>query len=368
MQHFADLPDPRVLGRTTHPLMSLVLIALCAVVSGAQGWQDIADFAQDRKDWLAGWLALPNGVPSECTFRRVLSALEPKTFHACVRSWVASLAQPLQGQVVAFDGKVLLGALRRTPWGKCLHQVHVWAVKQRLLLAHQAVDGACDEPKAIRRLLDLIALPGALATGDAAYCSRPMAQSILDAGADYLLQLKGNRAALYHAVEAFFQRAHADRFAHWTVRHVRSQARGHGREEIREAWSVAASAVALPGASWPSMRSLTQIVRTRVVKGHRTEHTHYYVSSLPPKVRTIASAAREHWGVENNLHWVLDVQMGEDSCVVRDELGAQNLATLRRLSLQMLQQDSSYTRGIAAKRAKAARCTEDLEHILRLGI
>ena len=220
----------------------------------------------------------------------------------------------------------------------------------------------------MRQLLSLVELRGAVATGDAAHCSVATARAILDTGADYLLHLKANRATLYDAVAAFFAAADATRFANVEARHCRREEHGHGRDEIREAWSVRASAVVLRGAEWPALRSITRLERTRVVRGERTVETHFYLSSLPPKVRRIAAAAREHWGVENNLHWVLDVQMGEDGCTIHNEQGAQNFGALRRVALTLLQRETTLKRGLAAKRAKAGRNTAYLERVLTQGI
>lgn len=366
--HFASLKDPRVVGRTAHPFLTVLVMALVGVICGANGWDDVEDIVEDRKEWFAGFLEMPNGVPSADTFRRVLSALRPEAFSECVSSWVRSLAEPLDGQVVAFDGKTLRGALKRTPWGESLHQVHVWSCKQRLLLAQTSVAGAPEESEAVRRLLELVELKGATATGDAAHCSAKTAQSIVNASGNYLLHLKGNRASLFHAVEGFFTRACAEGFGDVKVRHARSEETGHGREEIREVWTVPAAAIELPGVEWPSLRSVTLIERTRAIKDERTTERHYYLSSLSPQVRRIEAAVREHWRIENELHWVLDVQMGEDACAIHDEAGAQNFGTLRRVSLMMLKRETTLKRGIAAKRAKAARNSTYLERVLSLGI
>jgi predicted transposase YbfD/YdcC len=343
-------------------------MALVGVLCGADGWDDLEEIARDREDWFARLVDMPKGVPSADTFRRVRSALRPSAFADCVRSWVQSLAEPLDGQVVAFDGKTIRGALKRTPWSECLHQVHVWSCNQRLLLAQTGVAGAPEESVAVRKLLGLVELRGAIATGDAAHCSHETARTILNAGGDYLLHLKANRGTHYEAVASFFEGARASRFAGIEARRCRVAERGHGRGEVREAWSVDARAVPLPGAPWPSLRSVTLIERTRVLDGQGTTERHFYLSSLPPSVRRIAAAAREHWHVESQLHWVLDVQLGEDASTIHDEYGAQNFGALRRVSLMMLQRDVTLQRGIAAKRAKAARNTDYLEHVLALGI
>lgn len=367
-EHFAPLKDPRVVGRTSHPLMTILVMAIAGVMCGANGWEDLEDIAQDRKDWFARFLDMPDGVPDANTFRRVISRLRPDQFMACISSWVQSLAKPLEGQVVAFDGKTIRGALKRTPLGMALHQVHVWSCRQGLLLAQTGVRGAPEESEAMRRLLELVELKGAIVTADAAHCSAKTAQSVLDAGADYVLHLKGNRAALHSEVEAFFAQACEGNFAGVDVHHCRKEEQGHGRKELREAWTVPRAALDIERFEWPSLRSVTRIERTREVDGKRTVERHYFLSSLAPRVKRIESAVREHWQVENGLHWALDVQMGEDACPIRDEVGAQNFGALRRLTLMMLKRDTTSKRGIAAKRAKASRNTVYLEHLLTRGI
>lgn len=366
-EFFGALEDPRVVARSDHPLLTIVVMALCAVIAGCNGWDDIEEFGHDRRTWFESFLALPKGVPSADTFRRVLRALRPDAFAACMAAWVQSLAQPLAGQIVAFDGKALRGAMARSPYGRALHLVHVWAAKQRLLLAQAAVAGAPGEPDAVRALLALVDLRGAIATGDAAHCSAATAQAIRDAGADYVLHLKGNRAELHGPVATYFEMARACDFADVEVRHVRTTARGHGRVEVREAWSVPAADLDLPTASWPDLRSVTLIERTRTIGDASTTERHFYLASLEPNVRRIATAAREHWAVENDLHWVLDVQMGDDACAVADANAAQNLASLRRIGAMLLKREPSLQRGVAAKQAKAARNVDYLERVLACG-
>lgn len=371
--HFEPLDDPRVVGRTDHPLLTVVLIAVIAVIGGAEGWEEIEDFGEDRKDWFTRFLDMTNGVPSASTFYRVFRALDPAAFQACMRSWVTALAGVLAGEVVAFDGKTLRGALARAPLGAKLHMVNVWACKQKLVLAQKPVEGAPEEIAGVRDLLAVLDLKGALVTADAAHCCRETAQAILDREADYLLHLKANRAAAYEAAVGFFTTARANGFTDVTVRHARTEDDAHGRVEIREAWSIPASACPLPGEEWPGLKSITLIERTRVVKSEVSREQHVFLGSLPPTVRRILASTREHWQIENGLHWRLDVQMGEDRCTVHDANAAANLASMRAMALTLLQKDDTCrrgkrVRGIAAKRAKAGRNTAYLEHVLSLGI
>jgi predicted transposase YbfD/YdcC len=290
-----------------------------------------------------------------------------------MQSWVRSLAECLAGQVVAFDGKTLRGALARAPMGSKLHVVNVWACEQRLLLAQHAVEGAPEEIAGMRDLLAVLELKGALVTADAAHCCRETAQQIVTGEADYLLHLKANRAAAYEVAVGYFTTARADGFAGVTVRHSRTEDEGHGRVEMREAWSIPSKACELPGEAWPSLKSITFVERTRTVGEKTSCELHIFLSSLAPSAKRLAKAARDHWGIENGLHWRLDVQMGEDQCAVHEANAAANLAAIRGIALSLLLRDDTSrrgkrVRGVAAKRAKAGRNVEYLEHVLSLGI
>ena len=225
----------------------------------------------------------------------------------------------------------------------------------------------------MRDLLAVLDLKGALVTADAAHCCRETAQAVVAREADYLLHLKANRGAAYEVAVGYFTAARADGFAGVTVRHSRSEEVHHGRVEVREAWSIPAKVVELPGEAWPSLKSLTFVERTRTVRDEATCELHVFLSSLAPSVKRLARSAREHWQIENGLHWTLDVQMGEDRCSVHEANAAAHLAAMRGLALNLLQRDDTCRRGkrvrvIAAKRAKAGRNIEYLEHVLSLGI
>jgi predicted transposase YbfD/YdcC len=366
IKHFAALEDPRVVGRSDHPLLTVITVALVGVICGAEGWDDIHEVALDKQAWLEKFVPMPAGVPSADTVRRVVGAVKPEAFSACVSEWVQSLAEPLDGQVVAFDGKTLRGALKRSPLSKTLHQVHAWATKQRLLLAQVGVAGAPEEVDAVRRMLDLIELRGAIITADAAHCCAETAAKAVDAGADYVLQLKGNRASLHAAVEAFFEGAADDDSV--VIRHAQASNAGHGRKEHRRISCVDAREVPLPGDSYASLRSIAMMERTRETASGTSVEKSYYLSSLRPSAKRLANIVRDHWSIENHLHWTLDAELGEDASRIRDENAARNFSSLLRVALMMLQRETSLKRGIAARRAKAARNDSFLASVMRRGI
>lgn len=365
---FESLVDPRVVGRVSHPLITVIVMAVAAVVGGANGWEAIEDFVEDRKAWFETFLEMPHGVPDATTFYRVFKAVRPDAFERCARSWAQGLAEPLDGQVVAFDGKALRGALKRSRMGASLTMLHVWACEQRLMLAQRAVHGAAGEVEGIRDLLTMLDLRGAIVTGDAAHCNRETAQAIVDAEADYALQLKANRAGAHAVVQGFFEAAQADNFAGVKVYHQREINEGHGRTEIREAWSIAAETLDLPGEDWANLGSVTMLRKSRLVGFKMSTETHYLLSSLLPSCMRLAETSRAHWGVENGPHWSLDVQMDEDRCTIHEENAATNFHVLRTIALTLAKRDHSFKRGLRAKLAKAGRNIAYLEHLMSLGI
>jgi hypothetical protein len=292
--HFESLPDPRVVGRTAYPLLTIVVMAVVALLGGVNGWDAMADFAADHRECFAKFLPLPGGTPSAGSFRRVLSALRPEPFARCVEAWVSEVVGALAGEAIAVDGERPRRAGKRAPvWmPAALHRVHVWATGQRLLLAQTAVEGTPQEPAALLKLLGLLDARDAVVTGDANFCTRAVAEAIVEAGAGYVLRLKRNREAMFDAAEAAFQRLTVEEGAWVEVRHHRETSAGHGRTEAREGWSIAASAV--PGLSdlLPGVRSVTRIVRTRVTgRGEVSRDDGFYVSCLRPRVRRIMRAA-----------------------------------------------------------------------------
>jgi predicted transposase YbfD/YdcC len=364
--HFESLRDPRVAGRSFHPFLTIVVGAMVAVLGGAQGWDAMADFVRDHRAWFAKFADVSQGTPSADTFRRVLAALQPRAFAACVEAWVQSVLKPLGGEIVAFDGKALRGAQKRSvAWlPSALHRVHIWASKQRLLLAQEAVEGAPNEPAALLALLKLLDVKGAILTGDAQQCNKAVAQGILEAGAGYLLGLKANRSAMHRAVKGHFERLEIRPVETKDVSFHQEVTNAHGRTEIRRAWSIPSAVIEGLDAKLPGLQSASLVERTRLVGGKVSRERFFYLASLPPNAATILDTARTHWTVENSLHWVLDVQMDEDACAIHAGNGAQNVATLRGLALMLLKRDTSFKAGIARKQARVNRNTEYREHVL----
>lgn len=366
-QHFATLPDPRQ-RLPQHPLLSILFIVLAAQLCGAEGWDAMVAFARAKQAWLASFLDLPKGIPSADTLRRVMGALEPQAFAACFRAWVGALAGALKGEVVAVDGKAIKGAYEAAHRTTPLYLVHVWATEQRLLLGQQVVSGAPGESPGAEAVLKLLALKGAVVTGDANLCTKRVAQTVLAQGADYVLALKGNRGLAHTQVQQFWSAAAAQDFAGVAVRRVRRLNTGHGRTEERRSFAVAPALLPPLVQRWPGVASVIMVERSRRTADQPQQERHYYLSSLPPKVTTLHHAIRQHWRVENDLHWCLDVSFREDHCRIRDLRAAENVAMVRRMALQLLKRQPGETVGVPIRRLRAGWDNAYLVQVLSTGL
>lgn len=364
---FKILKDPRIDRTKRHPLVNVLVMALCGSICGAEGWDEIAMFSKSRKAWFASFLDMPDGVPSADTFRRVFERLAPAHFEECFGRWVAALATDLRGEVVAIDGKTLRGFVGKAGEKSQLHLVHVWATQQQLLLRQQAVEGAPGETGAIPQLLQLLDLEGAIITTDANSCTAPVTRAIVESKADYVLALKGNRGKFYdHVVQAF---AEQDRFRGETHGEVEE---GHGRKETRvvsvfelDDWPWQTT----KNGKWAGLRTAVRVERTReVLDGDTNAETHFFISSLPPNAERVAKAIRAHWSIENSLHWVLDVAFADDHRKVRDARAAENLAIVARMALTLVKREPTRKQGVAASRKRAGWDTDYLTRVLTSGI
>jgi predicted transposase YbfD/YdcC len=364
-QKFDSVQDRRVNRTKRHPLLNILVLALCGSVCGADGWDELAEFARSKRELFSKVLAMPHGTPSADTLRRVLSSLHPLRFEACMRGWVAALAEELRGQVVALDGKAVRGALSRTASGavRPLHLLHAWAAEQQLLLGQVAVAGAPGEVAALPALIGMLDVEGAVLTADANGCTGDVAAACADAGADYVLCLKGNRGKLHAHVQALFDAAGP----HPAGTYVTHDA-AHGREESRRVSALPLLDWPLKTERWKGAATCVRVERSRAGGVEASLEVHYYLSSLPPDSARLAHAIRTHWGVENSLHWVLDVAFAEDRRRIRDATGAQNFAALSRLALTLLKRETGHKAGIAAKRKKAGWDDAYLLRVLSAGI
>lgn len=368
IHHFSALPDPRVDRTRRHALVSILLVTFAAVLAGAEGWDEIAEFGRVRVDWLGQMVPMPHGSPSADVIRRVFSALKPAAFETCFRRWVAGLGEELRDEVVAIDGKTLRGSGHAASGKKALHLVHVWASRQKLLLGQCAVQGAPGEPRAVPALLDALAVEGAVITLDANGCTQAIAKSIVANKADYVLHLKGNRGPVHARIAAQFATDVEAERAAGRVQVTRHCERGHGRVEERVVWAAAPQLPKRIVEAWAGLASVAMIERERTVQGRTTRKRHYFLSSLPPDAKRLGDAARAHWSVENHLHWSLDVALGEDDSGIRQGFGAQNFAVLRRIALTLLKRPEAGKQSVPIKRKRAGWDPAYLRTLLGLGV
>jgi predicted transposase YbfD/YdcC len=361
-KHFRKLKDPRRKHRRLHRLQDILVIALCAVIAGAQDWQDIETFGRKRYDWLKRFLELPNGVPSHDTFERVFDRLNPPVFQACFREWVQAVQEALRIKHVAIDGKTLRGS--GTAKLGPLHLVSAWATGQSLSLGQVAVDSKSNEITAIPALLELLDLKGALVTIDAMGCQKAIAQKIKDQKGDYILTVKDNQEHLLQDIERSVAQAFETDFAGLEHDAYETRERGHGRDEYRSYTVIHSTAGLRHAADWANLTTIGLCYSERTVAGVTSEETRYFIGSRKASAKIYGTALRDHWRIENTLHWQLDVTFGEDRNRVTKRHAAENLALLRRQTLSLLKAHPSKL-SIAKKRFAAALDTEFLEEILK---
>ena len=370
--HFGDLPDPRVNRRLDHDLMDVLVIAVCTLLCGGESFNDMEDFGLAKQDWFQTFLALRNGIPSHDTFNRVFAALDPKAFLDCFLRWTQSVRQAVPREIVALDGKALRRALNQDQSIKYI--VSAWAESNSLVLGQWKVADKSNEITALPELLRVLELSGCIVTIDAMGCQKKIAKEIKEADADYVLALKGNQETVHAEVKAFLDQTVLERQEPRPPGAKRSSTatalgtwetveKDHGRLEIRRYYQSAELAWFADLAQWEGLQSVGLVEAIREVGGQRTVERRYYLSSLPWDVQTFARAVRGHWGVENKLHWVLDVCFREDQSRARAGFAAENLATLRRLALNLLKQENTKKRGIKGKMLNAGW---DNSYLLRL--
>jgi predicted transposase YbfD/YdcC len=348
--HLADLPDPRVDRTKLYDLLDILVIVLCAVISGAEGWTDIAQYGRTKEAWLRTFLALPNGVPTDDTFARVFARLDSEAFGRCFARWTASIKKTTRGKVVSIDGKSLRHSFDTATGKAAIQMVSAWANESCLVLAQQKVDVKSNEITAIPKLLELLELEGCIVTIDAMGTQKDIARQIISNKADYVLALKLNQGHAHEEVSHFFETGLRKGFGEIKVHTHETIDYAHGRVEKRRCFQTDQIDWLLAKDDWEGLTSIGMVQTERTHKGE----TRYFLSSLPGKARLFAKAVREHWGIENSLHWQLDISFDEDRSRIRKDKAPENLATVRHIALNMLQQNKTLKRGVKAKRLQAA--------------
>jgi predicted transposase YbfD/YdcC len=360
--HFGNLKDPRRCPR--HLLLNIIVIAICAVISGANDWQQVVTFGQQRRNWLQRFLDLPNGIPCHDTFERVFERLNPRAFTAAFQHWMRALTDVLGCKHIAIDGKTLRGSACPTKgWGP-LHVVSAWATENHLALGQVAVDGKSNEITAIPQLLELLDLHGALVTIDAMGCQKAIAQKIIDGGGDYVFTVKDNQEHLLADIQQAVMEACDKDFAGMKHDTFETREHGHGRIEYR-CYTVLHSTEGIRNATaWAGLSTIGMCYSTRAVGDKISEEVRYFIGSKEASARIYGTALRHHWGIENNLHWQLDVTFREDSSRIQARHGAENFDSLRKLALVLLKRHPC-KKSIACKRLHAALDVNFLEEVIQ---
>ena len=366
-EHFESLPDPRIDRQKLHKLIDIISISICAALCGAEGWTDVEEFGKAKKDWFQTFLELPNGIPSHDTFGRFFSLLDPQAFQDTFLQWVQSVNDLFKGQVVAIDGKCLRRSHDHGKGKAAIYMVSAWATANQLVLGQVKTDEKSNEITAIPKLLRALEVKGCIVTIDAAGCQKGIATQIRSQGADYVLALKGNQGNLREYVEDYFTTARVNDFHGVPHDYHETIDGGHGRVEIRRHWSIEQFRDFPAKAAWKDFRSIGMVESERHIGSEVTIDCRYYISSLPADAKQFAASVRAHWGVENGLHWCLDVGFREDDCRVRQGYASENFAVVRHIALNLLKKERSFKGGLRAKRLKAGWDQDYLIKILGVG-
>jgi len=360
---FRALTDPRQDKKVEHSLTEMMVIALCGAICGVDYWTDLERFAKLKEDWFRRFLTLEHGIPSHDTFGRVFARLDTEEFHDCLQQWVDSLAINLKDQGVHIDGKALRRSFDSACGRSALQLVSAWVSSENLCLGQIAVDENSNELTAVPKLLKMLEISGAVVTLDALHCQKTTAKKIREKKADYILTVKGNQSSLKKTIGDLFEQYAEEGFRDRRVRTHKTTERNRGRDELR-AYTVAPAPAALRKQGWCDVKTVGMVFRERTVNGKTSEEVIYVISSLPPKVRTIAKHVRDHWKVENQLHWSLDVTFAEDASRIRTGSGPEITGAFRRMALSLVKRNTTIKASLRGKRLMAGWDLRLLEEIL----
>jgi predicted transposase YbfD/YdcC len=363
IEHFGELEDPRVDRTRLHLLIDILVIALCAVISGADDWVSVEAYGNAKIEWLQGFLELPNGIPSHDTFGRVFARIKPEQFQRCFLKWISTICELKSGEVIAIDGKIVRNSSDIELDQNAIHMVSAYASSQQLVLAQVKVNEKSNEITAIPELLEVLDVAGCTITVDAMGCQKDIARQIIDQQAHYLLALKGNQPTLLEDVTALFEQilSGTDPVAY---EFYQAETRDHGRVELRQYWTTSEIDSLRTKDEWKNLKSIGMVRSERYCDGETAIETRYFISSLDQNAEIFAHAIRSHWRIENSVHWILDVAFHEDACRIRQDYAPQNFAVLRHIALNLLRHESSLKAGIKTRRLRAGWDNDYLQLLL----
>jgi predicted transposase YbfD/YdcC len=366
VKHFSKVKDPRIDRTKRHRLQDIILIAICGVICGADSWVDIELFGKTKIGWLKTFLKLPNGVPSHDTFGRVFAALNPEEFERSFMEWVQAINELTQGQVIAIDGKQLRGSQDNGTGKNAIYMVSAWATENQVVLGQRKVDDKSNEITAIPKLLKLLEVKGCIVTVDAIGTQTKIAKTIIEQGGDYILAVKENQGHLYEDIHDLFEDNQQFNYEGIPHSYAKVVNKDHGRIEIRQCWTISDPeylANMRDGQRWEGIQTLVMILSERRIGDEIEVQDRYFISSLASNAEKILRAKRSYWGIENRLHWVLDIAFNEDRSRVRKDNAPQNFAVLRHMALNLLKQEKTAKGGIKAKRLQ---CGWNVDYLLKV--
>ena len=353
LEHLNTIDDPRMEDKCEHTLVDIMTITLCAALCGADDWNAIESFGKAKKAWFETFLDLPNGIPSHDTFNRFFSILSPKVFQTFFLNWVKDVTKTVE-DVVAIDGKTLRRSHDRKNNKKAIHMVSAWSSANQIVLGQVKTDDKSNEITAIPELLKALELKGCIVTIDAMGCQKAIAKHIVEAEGDYVLALKGNQSTLSKQVENTFQQANQGGYEGYAVDYFECSESHGNRTETRRHWTLPVNDTGIEDAAWAGLSTVAMVESERTMEGEPTSIEHrYYIGSIGQDAKRFAHAVRSHWGVENQLHWQLDVSFGEDQSRMRRGHCAENFSTIRRIALNLLSKDKTTRLGVKNRRLKA---------------
>ena len=342
LKHFETLEDPRTAYLIEHRLLDIVALTICAVICGAEGWEDIEAYGRSKLGWLETFLSLPNGIPSHDTISRVFARLDPAQLQTCFVSWVKAIAQLSDGEVIAIDGKSARHSYDKGKGQGAIHMVSAWASENRLVLGQVKVADKSNEITAIPKLLDVLDIQGCIVTIDAMGAQKEIAKQIVEQGAHYVLSLKGNQGNLHQDVQQLFDWASKTKFKEIEHEVYETIDKGHGRIEKRRYYLLENVEHLVDAQQWVGLQRVGMIESERRLKGQpATTERRYYLTSLAGDVERFAQASRGHWGIENQLHWSLDVVFHEDDSRIRTDHAPENMTLIRKIVLNLLSKETS---------------------------